>query len=140
MTNGQFFYDKNGKTHKIFGADDSDGLALINDMINIQFVSADKRGFDISKKRIQDDMGYKINLVSSKERFSWIKDRYNPQDCIYMGDGFFDNLIMEKVGYSIAPSNADIKAKNAADYITERSGGDRAVAEACVHVLNKFFG
>ena len=85
-------------------------------------------------------MGYKINLVSSKERFSWIKDRYNPQDCIYMGDGFFDNLIMEKVGYSIAPSNADIKAKNAADYITERSGGDRAVAEACVHVLNKFFG
>ena len=45
---------------------------------------------------------------------------------------------MSKVGYSIAPSNSDENAKKQANYVTKRSGGDRAVAEACVHILKKF--
>jgi len=43
------------------------------------------------------------------------------------------------VGYSIAPANSDEKAIEMADYVTKRSGGDRAVAEACLHILEKFF-
>jgi 3-deoxy-D-manno-octulosonate 8-phosphate phosphatase (KDO 8-P phosphatase) len=35
--------------------------------------------------------------------------------------------------------NADKLAKKEADYITERKGGDRAVAEACLHILEMFF-
>ena len=46
---------------------------------------------------------------------------------------------VEKVGYSISPINGDEYAKKSADYITKRSGGDRAVAEACIHILLKFF-
>ena len=33
----------------------------------------------------------------------------------------------------------DNVAKKYANYVTKRSGGDRAVAEACLHVLKKFF-
>ena len=138
MTTGQFLYDSNGKAFKIFGPDDSDGLKILRDHIGIHFVSADKRGFDISKKRIHDDMGYKIDLVASTDRVKWIESNYSLKDTIYMGDGFFDNIIMSKVGYSIAPSNSDEKAKKQADYVTKRSGGDRAVAEACMHILEKF--
>lgn len=139
MTTGQFLYDANGKAYKIFGPDDSDGLKIVNKFLQIQFVSADKRGFEISKKRIFDDMGYAIELVSSSERLNWIKERYNPSKVIYMGDGFFDYKIMKGVGYSIAPANADINAKQCSDYVTKRKGGDRAVAEACVHIADKFF-
>tara|TARA_Y200000002_G_scaffold193235_1_gene159571 strand:+ start:5433 stop:5891 length:459 start_codon:yes stop_codon:yes gene_type:complete len=138
MTTGQFLYDSSGKTHKIFGPDDSDGLKMIKDLINIHFVSADKRGFEISKKRINEDMGYKIDLVSSNERVEWIESNYSLKDSIYMGDGFFDDSIMKQVGYSIAPANSDENAKKEADYITKRSGGDRAVAEACLHIYHKF--
>ena len=56
-----------------------------------------------------------------------------------MGDGIFDHYVMKEVGYSIAPANADTLAKEEADYVTTRSGGDRAVAEACLHLLEKFF-
>ena len=56
-----------------------------------------------------------------------------------MGDGIFDHYVMKEVGYSIAPSNSDKVAKAHADYVTERSGGDRAVAEACLHIMHKFF-
>lgn len=139
MTTGQFLYDTKGKAYKIFGPDDSDGLKILKKYIEIQFVSADKRGFEISKKRIQDDMGYPINLVSSDRRYAWIKERYDPAKVIYMGDGFFDHKIMKGVGYSIAPANADINAKKYSNYITERNGGDRAVAEACIHIAKKFF-
>ena len=30
-------------------------------------------------------------------------------------------------------------AKKYANFVTKRSGGDRAVAEACIHILKKFF-
>ena len=106
--------------------------------MEIHFVSADKSAFEISRKRIHDDMGYKIDLVPSSERIKWIESNYCLMDTIYMGDGFFDDLIMSKVGYSIAPSNSDENAKKQANYVTKRSGGDRAVAEACVHILKKF--
>ena len=102
------------------------------------FVTGDRRGFNISKKRIVDDMGYSLNLVSTIHRSSWIAERFKLKDVIYMGDGIFDHYVMKQVGYSIAPANADDVAKKNANYITKRSGGDRAVAEACIHILKKF--
>ena len=46
---------------------------------------------------------------------------------------------MREVGYSIAPANADKTAIENADFVTGHSGGDRAVAEACIHIMQKFF-
>ena len=45
---------------------------------------------------------------------------------------------MKQVKYSIAPNNADQLCKKYANFVTKRSG-DRAVAEACVHIPKKFF-
>ena len=84
-------------------------------------------------------MKFDLDLVSTIKRIEWIKERYNPAEVIYMGDGIFDHYVMKEVGYSIAPANSDKTAKAHANYITDRSGGDRAVAEACIHILQKFF-
>ena len=139
MTDGSFYYSKDGKVMKSFGADDSDALGLLNKFINIEFISADKRGFEISKKRIETDMGYKITLVSSLDRVNWIKNNFNLSEVIFMGDGIFDHYVMNEVAYSISPSNSDEYTKSVANFITNRAGGDRAVAEACLHILQKFF-
>jgi 3-deoxy-D-manno-octulosonate 8-phosphate phosphatase (KDO 8-P phosphatase) len=139
MTNGQFLYTAEGKVMKIFGADDNDGLSLLKSHIGICFVTGDKKGFPISKKRIVDDMGFQLEIVSTIRRLDWIAERYCLESVIYMGDGIFDHYVMSKVGYSIAPANSDRNAKARASYITERGGGDRAVAEACLHILEKFF-
>ena len=58
---------------------------------------------------------------------------------IYMGDGIFDSYVFPAVGYGIAPSNAFHTTRVRADYVTTATGGDRAVAEACLHILEKFF-
>lgn len=139
MTTGHFFYTADGKTMKVFGPDDNDGLSLLKPHIEIRFVTGDKKGFPITQKRIVDDMKYPLDIVSTIRRVEWIEERYPLEDVIYMGDGIFDHYVMKKVGYAIATANADQLAKKAADYITERKGGDRAVAEACLHILEKFF-
>ena len=139
LTTGHFLYTSEGKVMKIFGPDDNDGLSLLKANIKVRFVTGDKKGFPISKKRIVDDMGFTLDIVSTIHRVEWISEQYTLDSVIYMGDGIFDHYVMQKVGYSIAPSNADKNAKQFADFVTERSGGDRAVAEASLHILEKFF-
>jgi len=139
MTTGHFIYSSKGKEYKIFGPDDNDALSLLKEYMTIIFVTGDKKGFSISKKRIVDHMNFELKLVSTTKRIHWIKEEYNPKDIIYIGDGIFDHYVMQEVFYSIAPHNADQNAKKYANFITKRSGGDRAVAEACIHILKKFF-
>ena len=139
LTTGQFFYSAKGKEYKCFGPDDHDALLLLKNFVEIRFITGDKKGFEISKRRIVDDMNFPLDLVSTVRRVEWIKSRYNLETTVYMGDGIFDYLVMQKVGYSIAPQNSDECAKRHASFVTKRSGGDRAVAEAAIHLLGKFF-
>lgn len=139
MTTGQFLYTDAGKAMKIFGPDDNDGLSLLREYLDIRFITGDKRGFPISSRRIVEDMKYPLDIVSTIRRIDWIAERYEPESVIYMGDGIFDHYVMRSVGYSIAPANSHPLAKQAASYVTESSGGNRAVAEACLHILEKFF-
>ena len=139
LTTGQFIYSASGKMYKIFGPDDNDAISLLSDFLDVRCITGDKKGYEISRKRVVDDMGLKLDLVSTIKRVSWIAEKYELSDVIYMGDGIFDHYVMKQTGYSIAPANADKSAKEVADYVTARSGGDRAVAEACLHIMERFF-
>jgi 3-deoxy-D-manno-octulosonate 8-phosphate phosphatase (KDO 8-P phosphatase) len=139
LTDGHFYYSIEGKIMKKFGADDNDALSLLKPYMDIIFVTGDKRGFPISEKRIVMDMKMRLELVSTIRRIQWIKERYNTNEVIYMGDGIFDHYVMKEVGYSIAVANGDENTKKYANYITSRDGGNRAVAEACLHILKEFF-
>ena len=90
---------------------------MLKPYIEIRFVTADENGLPISHKRISEDMNFQLDLVGTIKRLDWIKDRYNPQEAIYMGDGIFDHFIMREVGYSIAPANADKTAIENADFV-----------------------
>lgn len=139
MTDGKFYYTNDGKVMKAFGADDHDALSILKNYINIIFVTGDKKGFKISKKRINSHMRFPLYLVSTVKRVEWIKKRFELKKCIYIGDGFFDYLVMQKVGFSLTPNNSGNFTKKNADHVLKRSGGDRAVAEACIFILKKFF-
>ena len=139
ITTGQFLYSKSGKIFKVFGPDDSDMLKIVKKFMKVIFISSDKRGFSISKRRIYKDAGFDLKLVSNKNRISWIKKNYNINDTIYMGDGFFDIPITNNVKFFIAPSNSDSDLKKHADLVTKNKSGERAVSEASKYILKKFF-
>ncbi len=138
MTTGQFLYSEKGKEYKIFGPHDSDGLKLVKDKLDIFFISADKTGFSISKKRITD-MGYKLELVPEGNRYEWIRNNFGFEGTIFIGDGIFDAPIIRDCMFGIAPANARIEAKKWADYITPSKSGEGAVCDACIRINKLFF-
>ena len=101
LTDGKFYYSDQGKIMKIFGDADNDALSILSKYCHIEMVTGDKRGFEISKKRVEEDMGYKISLVSTFDRLEWIRKRFDLEQTIYMGDGIFDPLVFKGVYYSV---------------------------------------
>lgn len=135
---GQFLYSAEGKIYKIFGPHDADGLKLIKDKLHIGFISADHRGFAISKKRISD-MGFELELVLEKDRYNHLKNKYGLENLIFMGDGIFDAPLIRDCKYGIAPANARKEAKAVAKFVTESNAGEGAVCDACIKILEVFF-
>ncbi len=137
LSTGQFLYDSNGKQYKIFGAHDNEGLKIISKHIKVNFISADSRGFEISKTRVED-MGFEINFVSEDERIDFFQG-LSSENIAFMGDSYTDSLVFENLFYSIAPKNAVSYAQEKADFVTKTKGGEGAVFEACMHLKEKFF-
>jgi 3-deoxy-D-manno-octulosonate 8-phosphate phosphatase (KDO 8-P phosphatase) len=138
MTTGQFLYSKDGKEYKTFGAHDSDGLQMISKKINIAFITADKRGFPISERRIKD-IGHKISLVSGEDRYKHIEEKYGLKNTIFIGDGIFDVPVLKDCMFGIAPANARVEAKNAADFVTKSNSGEGAVCDACIEIKKRYY-
>jgi 3-deoxy-D-manno-octulosonate 8-phosphate phosphatase (KDO 8-P phosphatase) len=139
LSTGQFIYSAGGKIYKIFGPHDNDGIKILQKHLTIKFVTADHRGFPISKKRIVDDMGCSLELVSELERFDYISSRYGLSETVYMGDGIFDVPILRACEFSIAPKNARKEALAAAKFVTENISGSGAVLDACQEIVRRYF-
>ena len=139
MTTGQFLYSEDGKAYKVFGPHDSDGLKLVEALVTVHFITADARGYQISKRRIVDDMNYPLSLVSEAERADYFEQNFSYEKTVFMGDGYHDAPVLERAMCGIAPSNARPEAMQAADFITPSAGGSGAVMDACLYLLEKYF-
>jgi 3-deoxy-D-manno-octulosonate 8-phosphate phosphatase (KDO 8-P phosphatase) len=102
----------------------------------IAFITADKKGWDISYSRIVDHMHFPLHFVPEKERYAWV-EKFGFENIVYMGDGYYDAPILKDAALGIAPSQARIEARMAADYVTPSAGGEGAVMDACLYVLQK---
>ena len=83
MTDGGFYYTKSGKIMKKFGPDDSDALKKLKSKIEIVFVTADKKGFGITKKRIKIDLDFNLYLIESTGRITWAKQKFPEHEIVY---------------------------------------------------------
>jgi len=137
LSTGQYLYSSGGKIYKIFGPHDNDGLKMISPYIDISFITADKRGYNISERRV-NDMGFTIDLVNESNRYLYLKNRYDLKKIIFMGDGIHDAKVLKACKFGIAPENARIEAKKSADYITKSRAGEGAVLDACLEIKRKF--
>jgi 3-deoxy-D-manno-octulosonate 8-phosphate phosphatase (KDO 8-P phosphatase) len=139
LTGIHVLYDSKGMAYKMFGPDDHDALNMLRDKIKIFFITSNKRGFKISKRRVVDEMKFDLYLLPFPKRLDWLEKKLDLKKTIFMGDGILDYLTFREVGYSICPQNAFYKTRQEADFVTKSKGGERAVAEACIHILEKFF-
>jgi YrbI family 3-deoxy-D-manno-octulosonate 8-phosphate phosphatase len=139
LTDGRYIYTADGKVAKVFGPHDNDGVKLLKaNNIDVVFISADKRGFPITRKRIED-MKCPIFNVSEAERVQWV-DNYVKANgyefSVFFGDGIGDVPVKDVVTYFACPANARKEAKMAAQYITESIGGQGAFLDLAQWVLS----
>jgi N-acylneuraminate cytidylyltransferase len=142
FTPGNFFYTKEGKVAKEFGPDDYDAVRELMKHADVHIVTADKKGWPIVKKRFQDEMGWKTDLVPNKPvdaRWKWIKENYPNKYIIYVADGIYDWYCLGRADYSICPADSLPHIIDAADYCSSFTGGRRFVADACIHIMQELF-
>ena len=140
MTTGQFLYSEHGKAYKVFGPHDSDGLKMVRDRLRVLFLTADERGYGISEKRIVEDLRFELKLVKEEDRVGFFERELGFETTVYMGDGYRDAVLLQRCLCGIAPSNARPEAKTAADYVTPSRGGEGAVLDACIYIVERYFG
>ena len=122
LTCGGHFYDVDGKRYKKFGSNDKDALRELNSKYfeNILFITSDKIGFDISKKRI-NDMGFEVKYLSIEERKEYFLKLEGKK--IYIGDGIYDVELFNYVDMSFSLDDSTPQAKKKCTHMLKTSGG-----------------
>ena len=79
-------------------------------------------------------MKCELHCVPESSRYNFVK-HYGFDNVAYMGDGIHDAQIIRAAKLGIAPAQARIEARTAADYVTPSKGGEGAYLDACVHIM-----
>ena len=135
LTDGGMYYSVDGKILKKFGAHDSDGLKLLEKTgVEVTAITADKRGFLISKKRMEH-IGIKLTLITEETRYKWFKENYKMISTAFVGDGYHDKECLSSAILSFCPNSAPTIVKNSAKFVTRASGGEGVLLEVALKVI-----
>jgi len=137
LNDGNIYWDVTGqKPFKAFGNYDHDGVKLLRLHVKLIFISADKTGWEIMRTRIVDHMKCELHCVPESERYQFVEN-YGFDKVAYMGDGIHDAKIIRAARLGMAPAQARIEARLAADYVTPSRGGEGAYLDAAIEVMKQ---
>ena len=139
FTDGSFYYSTEGKILKRFGSHDGQAINISRTSFNLQLISADKKGFEISKLRA-DHLGLQITLVPESVRSDWIANKFTREETALVVDSFTDIPSLVNVEKSFAPSNAHPELLRRVGMVLKAAGGNGAVAEALDILMFEKFG
>lgn len=125
--------------------------AHINELENIDFISADKEGRAKLKRELESilpDISITSSIehlieisgrnVSKGESLNWLLERLGiePEECVAFGDGDNDAKMLSCAGIGVAVENASQLAKNNANFVTKAHFQD-GVAIIMEEILQK---
>ena len=92
-----------------------------------------ERGSYLGVNEIYTNVFYKVAPYEKILKKYHLKD----ENVCYVGDEILDVPLLERVGFSVAPSNAIKDIKKSVDYVTKAPGGNGAVREVIDLILDK---
>lgn len=132
LTDGGIYFSESGDEYKRFNIHDGYGIVKIQKYGIIVGIITGRKS-SIVEKRMRELGVDEIHLGVDKkvEVYSFLKEKYKLEDrhVAYMGDDMPDFEILERVGFSAAPSNAIAKIKKGVHYVCKKEGGRGAVRE-----------
>lgn len=138
LTNGTLIFSSEGEESKGFNTQDGFGIRLLQDAGVETGVITARKSTAVTKRCENLQIRYiyqgdNNKLAAYNDIMS--KSGLKPVEICYMGDDWLDLVLLNRVGFAVAPANAVTEVKEAAHYITCRCGGEGAVRELCDLVL-----
>lgn len=138
LTDGGLIFDNQGIETKRFHIHDGLGIKLWR-QAGFRFGLLTARSSHVVKMRAAE-LGIDLLRQGFEDKLPVVKrileDEAIPADHVcYIGDDLTDLPVMGLVGWSVAVADAVPEVREAADFVTERGGGQGAVREVIVRLL-----
>ncbi|NML19613.1 HAD hydrolase family protein [Pseudoflavitalea sp. G-6-1-2] len=137
-TDGGMFYDQTGNEWKKFNTSDSAGVLFLHKLnIPVGIITGENTAI-VERRAAKLKIDYLFQGISDKVAVaSKLCEELNitMDDIAYIGDDLGDLLLLKKVGFSSAPSNAPQYIKDHVHYVTSKAGGDGAFREFVEYIL-----
>jgi 3-deoxy-D-manno-octulosonate 8-phosphate phosphatase (KDO 8-P phosphatase) len=138
LTDGKLHFTSDGNEFKSFDVQDGHGIAMAQRAgLLIGFISGrpskatEQRAADLDVKIVLQRPTNKMEMFREVKRTHSLRD----YEIGFIGDELVDLPVMRRVGVAVAVPNAADEVKQAAHYVTHRSGGEGAVREVIEMVL-----
>jgi len=139
FTDGGFYINGENEEYKKFNALDGAGVVLLK-AANISFALLSGRYSTATTARMKQ-LGCEDNLYQGHSvkigTYLKIKEKFhlNDKEIAYAGDDLMDLPVLLRAGLGFGVANACDEVIAAADYVTEKSGGQGAVREIIELIL-----
>ena len=143
LTNGKLFHfpDAAGNMVETKGFDSQDGIALqwmqwkglkTGVISGRESLATAERARQVKMNYVYQGHIEKIPILEEILADAGLR----PEEVAYMGDDLTDVVVMHRVGFAIAVSNARPEVKRAAHYVATATGGSGAVREVIELILD----
>ncbi len=131
LTDGRIIYDSRGNDMKFFDVHDGMGVCLLKKGGIKTILITAKNSKCIAPRARDMQVEAVFEDVVKSNVYKKIKAKYDLEDeqICFVGDDFVDLSAMKLAGFKVAVNNACQEIKDAAHYITAKSGGRGAVRE-----------
>lgn len=138
LTDNRLYYSDNGIETKTFHTRDGHGMVMLQkSQVDIGIITG--RDSPLVAQRMQDlKVKYVYQGVPDKlPTFLKLVDELeiDMNQIAYVGDDILDLPIQMRVGFSVAPANADKEVLKRVDFISSFEGGQGCVREVCEIIM-----
>lgn len=132
LTDGRLFFSEDGTVSKAFTARDGPASKLLAPY-GVQVAILTGRDDPATQARA-DELGWRVAGMGSKDKRRDLlaymeRHGYAPEETLFVGDDEGDVPAFEVAGQGVAVADAHETAREAADWLLERGGGQGALRE-----------
>lgn len=138
LSDGKIIYNSYEVETKVFFVQDGFGLVSLK-KYGISLAIITGRNSPMVDRRAKE-LGVDYVIQGRDDKYTQLKTLaerlgLDMTQCAYIGDDLPDLKALIHAGFGVAPANAVNEVKDAADFVTQKTGGNGAVREVCDFIL-----
>lgn len=138
LTDGGRYFSSQGEIFKKFSTIDGMGInLLLRNGIKTAIVTKEKSKITIKWAKDMNITKVYSGVIRKEEKIKKICNDFKvkPDEIAYIGDDVNDIKLLESVGLSAAPNDANFKVKKIVDYVCKKKSGTGALREIADKIL-----